>query len=514
VISNLKRFQAHHLICIILSLTGMVTLMISTRWGIGLSPDSVIYISAARNLLNGNGLSVLSYSGGLIPMTHYPPLVSTLLVMMGLMGMELIDAARWLHAAALAANIMLVGLTVYFCTQSFWLSLCGSFFSMISLPVVQIHLMAWSEPLFIFFGFLAMFLLALYIKEAKGWQLFASSAASALSLLARYAGAASVATGILALLFLSNARKSKRLLDAVVLSTISCIPIILWMTRNFLVAGTATNRELIFHGLDSGHLKSAANVMSTWLFPETVPFHAKGPGLLITVALWVFVFAMAVRKNKRGTPQGLTTLPALLGIYTVCYGLVLLLSISFFDPQIPIDNRTLSPVYIAGLLLILCLSGHYLRTWVPARGIRIALVALCVVFSVSHLIQVMSWLTRSYREGLGYASRAWKQSELISHINNLSPETVVFTNGPEVVYLLTGRQAQMIPRKVNPGTREVNSDYLYEISGMKSVLKERKGVLVYFHSIPWRWYLPSESELQGEFGLSVRIRKQDGRVYQ
>jgi len=128
---------------------GAATLLFSTRWGIGLSPDSVVYIASARNLLSGKGLSVSSYTGKFSPMTHYPPLFSAGLAGLGLIGIDPLDGARWLNALVFAANIILLGLVVYSYTRSFLYSVASSFLMMVSLPVVQIHLVAWSEPLFI-----------------------------------------------------------------------------------------------------------------------------------------------------------------------------------------------------------------------------------------------------------------------------------------------------------------------------------------------------------------------------
>lgn len=41
-------------------------------WGIGVGYDSVFYLSAADNLLNGLGLSRLDGYYNVIPLTHYP----------------------------------------------------------------------------------------------------------------------------------------------------------------------------------------------------------------------------------------------------------------------------------------------------------------------------------------------------------------------------------------------------------------------------------------------------------
>ncbi len=72
-----------------LSLVGAAALVFGTRWGVGLSPDSAIYIGAARNLLARHGLSVATYPGEFAPMTQYPPFFPALLAAIGLLGVVL-----------------------------------------------------------------------------------------------------------------------------------------------------------------------------------------------------------------------------------------------------------------------------------------------------------------------------------------------------------------------------------------------------------------------------------------
>ncbi len=95
------------------SVVGLTALLFSTRWGIGLSPDSVVYIANARNLLGGYGLSVSFTTGEFFPWTHYPPLFLAGLAGHGFVGIDPLDGARWLNALIFRAKIPLLGLVVY-----------------------------------------------------------------------------------------------------------------------------------------------------------------------------------------------------------------------------------------------------------------------------------------------------------------------------------------------------------------------------------------------------------------
>lgn len=498
-----------------LSVIGGAALVVGTRWGIGLSPDSAFYIGAARNLLSGNGFGGPSYSGEWIPAVHYPPLFPTLLAGIGIFGMDPIEGARWLNAVLFGSNIVLIGLCLYALIRSFFLSVAASFLMLISFPMVLVHSMAWSEPLLIFFGILGIYFLALYIEKANGLILLASSVAVGLAFLARYIGISLVATGVAATLLLTREGWRKRLIHTGIFCSISCAPMGLWVARNLAIAGTATGRKTAFHPLNLGHLESLLETVSTWLFP--VSDSPLGGWLSIPVLILLgFIALIATRQGQQDKrPDGIGRLPALLGFFTMSYGLLLAFSISFLDAQTPLDNRILSPVYVAAAFLFLCLL-HILLSRPKTKGTRILSLfagAVLVLLSISQLGQSASWLERSYKHGVGYASREWNQSQLMKYVRTLDPNVPIFSNGPDIVHLLTGRPAYMIPRRIDPGTILPNDSYGDELAAMRNELQEKKGVVVYFYKISWRWYLASESETREKLNLNPIVRTEDGAVY-
>ena len=499
------------------ALLGATILAISTRWGIGLTPDSVVYVGAARNLASGQGLTLSYHPGVLTPMTHYPPLFPTLLAGWGLLQMDPQVGARWLNDLLFAGNIAVIGLIVYIRTQSLWVSAFGSLFTMASFPIVQIHSMAWSEPLFIFFELLAISFLAIYMEKQGHIFLVASSVTAALGCLTRYAGIALIMTGVIALLFLNNVKWTKKLLETGLYFAIGSIPILLWTLRNFLFAGSATDRKFVFHRLTADHLESALDTISTWLLPPSVASATRITSMLAAVALMMVAFLMIRMGETKDQWRPTRNVPMLLPplfVFVLSYVILLVVTILFYDAYTPLDNRILSPAYVAGLIVLICLFSDLLKSLRQLQAAQIAVMLLFLALFVSHGLPSNDWLRHSYLHGFGYASRVWRESNIVRLLADLDDDRPIFTNGADALYILTGRSSYTFPSKVDPSTHQININYLYELSSMAKQLRQERGILVYFNSVGWRWYIPSEDELKERLALRLLVREKDGSVYE
>ncbi|MCP4688991.1 MAG: hypothetical protein GY859_13135 [Desulfobacterales bacterium] len=71
----------------------------------------------------------------------------------------------------------------------------------------------------------------------------------------------------------------------------------------------------------------------------------------------------------------------------------------------------------------------------------------------------------------------------------------------------------MIPKKVNPGTRERNKKFEEQLRRMLRECGEEKAFVAHFDAITWRWYLPTRDELEFKWGLPVLRRFKDGGVF-
>jgi len=106
-----QRDRRSRLPFVILSLTAAATVILSTsRYGVGLWPDSVNYVSAARSFAAGKGL--IGYDGA--PFVRFAPLYPVLLGSISrATGLDPLSYAHVLNAVLLAAIVFLSGLLLH-----------------------------------------------------------------------------------------------------------------------------------------------------------------------------------------------------------------------------------------------------------------------------------------------------------------------------------------------------------------------------------------------------------------
>jgi hypothetical protein len=508
---------------LLLSLLAVALVILATRFGIGVTPDSTVYLEAARNLTKGRGLIALAADGEFRPMTHYPPLYSSLLALIGLGHLSLEEAARWLQAILLGANVLLVGFVISRSARySFWLPIVGALLMLTAPDVVAVHTLALTEPLFLVLAVGCLAALVEYLKNIRpGWLILAASLA-ALALLTRYVAATLIVTGVAALLLLHKKGLRGGFAAAVTFSSVACLPMALWLVRNVLLTGSQTDRRMIFHPPGIKQFVAGFSTVASWLLVGKVRGDLRIGIFLAEIGLTV-LFLVYLQKRIHQSPvpgdfgwtegddEDSDHLLMVLVIFIVNYVGFIIIATSLFDLVI-FDERTLLPVHVVSIVLVLIFASGLLRRFPHIRDIRIAclLVVIAVLFSYS--VRTAGWFERTRHDGQGYASRQWKESETIQRARELAPGIPIYSNAPDAVYYLTGRPAILVPEKTVFVTGRPNQNYETELAKMGSRLKTEKGVLVYFNTLPERWYLPLESELRTGLSLTMLSSAIDGSL--
>ena len=312
----------------------------------------------------------------------------------------------------------------------------------------------------------------------------------------------------------------RRLVGGVVFATLSSLALLLlWLTRNLLVVGNATNRVLGFHPLSPSHARGAVHTLAVWLLPESVPKVTGGIVALIGVAsamAWV-VLALRQRGWSKAIAlieQNCDVIPYLFFIFAIVCVAFLVISISFVDAATSLNLRTMTPVYVS--VLILALYGG--STLLPeigfkprTRKVRAAYTVLGLVFAASYLIRATGFVADGYSDGLGYVRR-FGQPAMLQRLEGFPADVPVYSNGPDGIQALVGRSAYMVPQKHDPTSRTPNGEYVAELDAMKMRLAEEDGIIVWLDAVH-RWYLPSEDELRDALPLELIGSQADGAIY-
>ena len=509
------------LLILFLAAAGMIAIFYATRWGTGTSPDSVAYIGAARSLLQGDGLSVPFGESINAPMTHHAPLYPLLLALPGLFGADPVVNARWWEILLFGSNLLFAGavLKTLF-RDSLWIPVWGTFFILTANPMLEIHLMAWTEPVFILLGMAGLFILAEYLSRPRKLILAAASLLIGLAFLARYSGAALVIAGAVAIFLWGGKKWQAKLLDIAILGLISCLPIIFWMLRNLSVSGTATNRQFAFHPIGRGHLWQSLSTLSSWLLiPAGTHSLIKLIPWLALFAAGLFVFAASWRQGRYGpalprlgeTPREACFL-GILVVYLIAYAVFTAASLSFFDANTPLNNRILSPIYLPVLILAMYTTREFSRRLSKSLPFQLGFIAVGLVLSSFYFLHDVSWIEQLHLQGTGYLDSTWRHSQVMAYLQTLPPGVPIFSNAPEPVYLLTGRPAYMLPRKFDTVTQQANPEYLHDLDRMEAQIEKENGVAAYIDAVQ-RWTLTGEDEIKASTSLVLLYSADDGAVF-
>ncbi len=497
------------LVTLILAITGAFILRFAMEEGIGVSSDSIAYIGISENLVAGRGLTWLG-GGGLEPVTHFPPLYPIVLAGLQLFGMEGLESARILNILLFGCNIFLIGLLVWQATNIGWITMLGASLAAFSPILIDWHTMAMTEPLYLFLGSISLFFLIRYQRTRVPRHLIISIVSISLTSLTRYAGLSLLATGTIAILLDFKGRQGEKSRNAIFMVCGGFLPLAVWMARNFVLAGTSTNRILNWHPPSRATLKRPLGIIWEWIFPFKFTFPALLAMVFVITMLILILIAIYVRSSSsnrlRLFHKVLNNYPVLvLIVYSISYSFLLLLTLTFLDASTPLDMRTTLPLYVPlGILCISSLPHLYSKVQNRAVGVLVGMALALLLFS---------YMDRSYNlvkirrdEPRGYGSPALRDY-VLKELFDLPPDTVFYTNNLEILYFFYGRIGIGTPIPVDSVKMVENDNYKTRVLEMRETLKGGNAVLVFFHG--------GIQEVQGEWveDLSLAIDGYGVAVY-
>jgi hypothetical protein len=326
-----------------------------------------------------------------------------------------------------------------------------------------------------------------------------------------------VVTGMISLLIYSPGPWKRKIQKSVFFGSLGFVPIIGWYIRNYSLTGSFTNRVLVFHPITVEKINQALLTILGWILPDSVP-----DGLRIVIAILVGIiilfglFSITFRSGEQRASVDaakIKPLKAMLLLYGIIYLIFLILSLTFFDSSTRLDDRILIPVYILLIIFTVTSINGITKT---LRG-RMRSLILVISYSVSALVignyLVQSWdlVQTLQQEGRGFASAAWRSSEIVAEIDNLGSDAIVYTNEAFAIYYLTDVGAYLIPEKIDPVIAQVRENFQPTMEKMRQRLAQPGSALAVFHQGYLREGMPTLEEIA--MGLVIAYESNDGVIF-
>jgi len=432
---------------LLISLAGLFLILFYTRHGgIGVSPDSIAYLSVARNIVY-HGLPV-DYS--LRPLVDFPVMYPFFLSLCGFIGnTDPLSVATLINAVLFAAVIFLTGYLIDTFSSAGRLYKCVVLMVIALSPsLLEIYSMLWSETLFIFLIVLFFAVFAQYLKSRSVLTLIISGGLVSLACITRYAGVTLMGTGLVVLIFDFSLPWRKRIQHCLWFGTAAVSLLMLNLIRNAMIMGSLTGpREAGILSL-SDNIVFFGRVICRWL-----ALSAEQPQFVSGAAILIFCRICLLFFKRSGSHRNYLAAENCFAAFFIVYT-VFIIGISTLSHFEQINNRLLSPLFIP---LVIALTS-----WIPAefRNLKSGQYkVLCLV--LLFILSFYGWhqysqLAEMYNEAkdsgiAGYTDDSWRKSEtaifLQKHPDYFNPEFDIYSNAHEAAYFNGGITAESMPHQ-------------------------------------------------------------------
>lgn len=492
---------------------GALLIVWATSAGIGVSTDSTDYVSAARNLLAGNGLTTYEQT----PLTIFPPGLPFLLAALMGVGLSAEAAGLVLNLIGLAGTILFSALIALVLRLSNAIALMVGAFCGLAHSVIFAATSIWTESLFTAFAMAALWLAVRAVSRrqldyriAVGLGLLVSCAT-----LLRFAGVVLIPAVAVAAWLATKSSSGQRGISSshwppIVLTVlIASAGTLIVAARNWTL-GVGAFGERTPSGIDGLTVaEQVTRTMGRYLAPQAID-----PDSTLALALGAGVIAitfasMIVAFASKGPA-------AVLAIYVAAYWL-LLIQTQFAAVIDEIDERLVAPVIAPTVILVVWAVARMVKARVSpqAKTPRLAVAGLAVLAALifeANVIANLNFAGQAAANSQTHNQLIYKQSPLMDAIKALPDDATLASNETARVYWLTGRDTQGNIPQQGEGPHFVEAVRTADYTGLAGKVQQGKvDYLAFFYSPPSA-YQPAD--FSGEhYQLELAEDLADGRLY-
>lgn len=477
--------------------------------GIGVSPDSIMYASAARSLVNQGAL--ITFNG--LPLVDFPVFYPTFLAIFTLItGTDPFSGGPILNGLLFATLLFLCGWIMQHFTAVTRLYKCLLLVAIILSPaLLQIYTYLWSETLFILLSIVFMVAFHRYmLTRSIAWLLVAALIA-AISTITRYAGVTVIATGGFLLLFDRTLAWKPKIIHLLNYSLVACSLLVLNLFRNALLTKTMTGPREPSVTPFSENLYYFGTVMCEWLNIAPRYYHSLATPLAAVILL--ALITILIYQLIKGDMSRYENIALSFGLI---YGLFIIVS-STFSRYERINPRLLSPIVIP---LLWSLTSWSLTVFGSVKfdqrrrnvvGWAFGLVMLVFLSNVIY-IDFDRYRDQKDYGNPGYTDDDWNKSKFVAFLENnkhiYKPGIPIYSDANEAAYFTSGINCKILPHRFFPNKiaefYKVPHYYLIwftklenpELINLKHIMQRQK--LVKLYEFPEGAVYEMKPELQGK----------------
>ena len=485
---------------LIAGIIGFIVIYLFTKHsGIGISPDSIAYLSVARNM--GKGLGIIDFSGR--PMVDFPAFYAGVLFVISFITREdILVFAPILNGLLFASVIYTSGCIMEkFMQPAKWYKWILLACITLSPTMIEVFSMLWSETLFILLSLLFFVALYQYLRKHSNYSLAGISLIAAVAFVTRYAGITFIAIGGLLILFDKNINAIKKIIHLLIFGSVGISLGLINIIRNQIVSGSLAGiRQKSITPLYK-NMEHYGSVLNDWLgFSMNNHDLFFILGITIWLILGITFIIHIINFSNYSTYENIGI------IFFLIYTLFILLS-STLSRYETINSRLLAPAFIPFIWSL----SYYLPQWIKqtktsqAKWLKITastIFALLILCNESMVIaDNYSYMKDS---GIpGYTEDDWALSDIVQYIkkNNdlFKLGEQIYSNQNHAIYFYTNYQTQTVPETVHQ--QEVSAFY-----------QCKKSYLVWFNN-ELNKDLLSLSEINKHKKLTPIHRFKDGTIY-
>lgn len=481
----------------------ILVVLMTSKFGVGISPDSACYFSIAENVNAGKGYAI--YDGQ--PAVAWPPLYPTTLALAGLFDIEYSLWARILNVL-LAGGIVLV--TSLWLLSNFGLSLqslIGILGVLLSSALLNAAKFAWTEPMFNLLVLLFLFQAIRSAARPTPKDILLLSILAGLATMTRYIGITLVGFYLL-WLWLSELPAKTKLKYSFIFGSLSFAPLAIWLARNYSITSTLTGYRTSSSVSVFKNILYTLDTFSFWLFATNLYVEFR----IAIFCLILAVFSVIIFKTIKSAAMSddIKTKLKAFGIFVMIYVLYLITvsSIVAFDR---IDFRLLSPVYVPVLLFVIAVIDPIK---ISKKMLKQTVATCSVLWVVFLSLAVFNEVRDNISTGAGgYSTRDWQNSELAGYLKENPVDDITYSNFPDGIYALTDLPASMSPGPPGNYHQYFPSPKFEDLELLKTRLNEQENSYLAWFKKNSRRHLYQPNELSSDFELILIVEKSDGALY-